>query len=307
MNHRIIITGPTASGKSSLAISLAELTQGEIVSIDSRQCYKQIDIGTAKPDSQQLQKIPHHNISVLRLSENDSVASFTERVERMAEEIEQRGKMVIFCGGSTLHIQSLIHPLDDIPSADSNNITKLKQESEVHGIDFLYQRLKKHDHEYASSMDGKNPQRIIRALDVWMQTGKPFSSFHTGSEVNLPDHYSLFALHHPRKELHRRIEKRTDQMINRGLVEETKSLLKEGYSKDIQAFNTVGYKQVLQFFDGDISHSQMVKDIKTATRRYAKRQITWLNRWPFVDWIDMSKYSKEKAVGYIQQQVAAKS
>ena len=307
MNHRIIITGPTASGKSSLAISLAELTQGEIVSIDSRQCYKQIDIGTAKPDSQQLKKIPHHNISALSLSENDSVASFTERVERMVEEIEQRGKMVIFCGGSTLHIQSLIHPLDDIPSADSDNIAKLKQESEVHGIDFLYQRLEKHDPEYADSMDGKNPQRIIRALDVWIQTGKPFSSFHTGSDVNLPDHYSLFALHHPRKTLHRRIEERTDQMIDRGLVEETKSLLKEGYSKDIQAFNTVGYKQVLQFLDGDISHYQMVKDIKTATRRYAKRQITWLNRWPFVDWIDMSKYSKEKAVEYIQQQVAAKS
>lgn len=307
MNHRIIITGPTASGKSALAISLAKECNGEIVSIDSRQCYKRIDIGTAKPDQVQLQKIPHHNISVLDLSENDTVASFTERVERMAKEIDKRDKTVIFCGGSTLHIQSLIHPLDDIPAANPDNIATLKQETEIHGIDRLYQRLKNHDPEYAHSMDGKNPQRIIRALDVWIQTGKPFSSFHTGDAVKLPDHYSLFALHHPRKTLHQRIEKRTDKMINRGLVEETKSILKEGYSKDIQAFNTVGYKQVIQFLNDEISHSQMVKDIKTATRRYAKRQITWLNRWPFVNWIDMGNYQEEKAVEYIQQQVAAKS
>lgn len=296
---RIIITGPTASGKSSLTVSLAEEIDGEIISVDSRQCFKRIDIGTAKPSKEQLQRIPHYNISVLDVDEEDSVADFKKRSEQYTAEIESKGKTVIYCGGSTLHIQSLIQPLDDMPDADPENVEMLNQKAEEKGLEDLFEKLEEVDPEYAQKMDGHNRQRIIRALDVWHQTGKPFSSFHSDDPITLPENMLLFALNHPRKILHERISKRADQMLEDGLVEETKRLLEEGFDRNLQAFNTVGYKQVIQFLDGEISKEQMVKDMKTATRRYAKRQITWLRRWPFVDWINMNDITKKEAIRYI--------
>lgn len=296
---RIIITGPTASGKSSLAVSLAEGIDGEIISVDSRQCFKRIDIGTAKPSKEQLQKIQHYNISVLDVDEEDSVADFKKRSDQYTAEIESKGKTVIYCGGSTLHIQSLIQPLDDMPDADPENIEMLNQKAEENGLEYLFEKLESVDPIYAQKMDGLNRQRIIRALDVWHQTGKPFSSFHSDDPISLPENMLLLALNHPRKILHERISKRTDQMLEEGLVEETKRLLEEGFDRDLQAFNTVGYKQAIQFLDGKISEDQMIKDIKTATRRYAKRQITWLRRWPFVDWINMHEKRNEDVVKQI--------
>lgn len=300
-NHRkrrpkIIIAGPTASGKSSLAVSLAKKLDGEIISVDSRQCFKRIDIGTAKPSQKDLQRIPHHNISILDLTEEDTVADFKKRSDQYTEEIEDKGKRVIYCGGSTLHLKSLVQPLDDIPEANSGNINMLNQKAEEKGLEYLFSQLEDVDPEYALKMDGLNRQRIIRALDIWHQTGKPFSSFHSDNPVTLPENMLFFALHHPRQMLHERISKRTDQMIEEGLIDETRQLLEEGFNRDLQAFNTVGYKQAIQFLNGEISKDQMVKDIKTATRRYAKRQITWLRRWPFVGWIDMHEKSYDEAV-----------
>jgi tRNA dimethylallyltransferase len=305
MVKRIIISGPTASGKSSLALKLAKHMSGEIISVDSRQCYRMLDIGTAKPAAEELSEIPHHNISILNPDEPDTVADFRKRALRFADEIETRGKTVIFCGGSTLHLQSLIKPLDDMPRASEENLAELRSLEKEKGIEFLYDRLKKDDPVYAASMDGMNRQRILRALDVRMQTGKPFSSFHGSKDFSLPEHLFIFALHHPRNDLHRRISERTDSMIRDGLIEETKSILEQGFSPKLQSLQTVGYRQVIQYLMGEISGDRMVKDIKTATRRYAKRQITWLRRWDFTDWIDMSRFTEEEAVSYIEQQVAA--
>jgi len=296
---RIIIAGPTASGKSSLAIQLAERVDGEIISVDSRQCFKRINIGTAKPNKEDLRRIRHYNISVLDFSEEDTVADFKKRSEQYTSDIERRGKTVIYCGGSTLHLQSLIQPLDDLPEADDENIKLLNKKAKNKGIKHLFEQLKNVDPEYAERMDGLNRQRIIRALDVWHQTGKPFSSFHSNDPISLPQGYCFFALHHPRNILHQRISERTEQMVRNGLVEETDQLLKNGYSPKLQAFHTVGYKEALQFLAGQISKKQMIEDIKTSTRRYAKRQITWLRRWPFVEWIDMDKKSNEEAVSQI--------
>jgi tRNA dimethylallyltransferase len=306
MKNRIIIAGPTASGKSSLAIELAGRIGGEIISADSRQCYKEINIGTAKPTQSQLFEVPHHNISVLALTEKDSAADFKKRADIMAADIESRGKMVIYCGGSTLHLQSLIRPLDEIPTSNPDNIARLKQADKREGIETLYRQLRQVDPDYAASMDGMNRQRIYRALDVWLQTGKPFSSFHTEQETTLPEGFFFFALHHPRKILHERINSRTDRMIEDGLVEETKALMDAGIDPGLQALQTVGYRQAIDYLQGRLSHEQMVKDIKTATRRYAKRQITWLRRWSFVTWLDMSRMSTPEAAQFIEQQVAAK-
>jgi len=305
MKMRIIIAGPTASGKSSLAIRLAKQLDGEIISADSRQCYRMLDIGTAKPSEDDLARIRHHNISNLDPAESDTAAAFRIRALQAADEIEERGHTVIFCGGSTLHLQSLIKPLDDLPGADENNLSALKEREQKEGIESLYSTLLKHDPGYAGSMDGMNRQRIYRALDVWMQTGKPFSSFHTHQKTSLPLKTIFFALHHPRKILHDRISQRTDRMLKDGLIDETKSILSQGYSPELQSLQTVGYRQVIQYLNGAISYDEMVKDIKTATRRYAKRQITWLRRWDFVNWLDMSRLSEAEAADYISAQVAA--
>ena len=305
--ERIIITGPTASGKSALAVELGLKINGEIISVDSRQCFKKIDIGTAKPTQVQMAAVPHHNVSILSLNEEDTVAEFRKRSERMASDIEGRAKRVIYCGGSTLHIQSIIRPLDPIPTADEENVEGLKQEAEEQGLEKLYERLQDVDPDYAKKMDGLNRQRIIRALDVWEQTGKPFSSFHSEDPITLPPRFKLFALNHPRPVLHERISKRTEKMLEEGLVQEVRELLNEGYDPDLQAFNTVGYRQVIEFLNGEISEDQMIKDIKTATRRYAKRQITWLRRWPFVEWFDLGKINRGEAVERILDQVAAEA
>ncbi len=300
-----MIAGPTASGKSSLAVSLARQIGGEIISVDSRQCYRQTNVGTAKPSQKQLDAVPHFNISNLDLDQEDSAMQFYSRAETWASEIEERGKRVIFCGGSTLHLQSLVRPLDDMPESSQKNIEQLEKELEQNGVEALFAKLKEVDPEYAGGMNGTNHRRIIRALDVWMQTSKPFSHFHSDKPFERPKAMSVFALNWPRKKLHQRIEKRCDEMIKNGLVEETKSILEKGYSPDLQALRTVGYKQVIQHLQGEIDHSQMVKDFKTATRRYAKRQITWLRRWPFLSWLDRSIKSEEELIQTIQQQVAA--
>lgn len=305
MNHRIMIAGPTASGKSSLAVQLAKRINGEIISVDSRQCYRQINIGTAKPTESQLRDVPHHNISNLDLSDDDSAMQFHARATEWVKEIEERGRTVIFCGGSTLHLQSILRPLDDMPSSNDENIQALEDEIKETGIDILFEKLKQVDPDYAGKMNDRNPRRIVRALDVWMQTGQPFSHFHNDKPIEQPGHMSVFATHWPRKMLHQRIEERCDLMLANGLVEETKSLLEMGYSPELQALQTVGYRQVIEFLKGKIDREQMEKDFKTATRRYAKRQITWFRRWPFLTWLNRHENSEEDLLETIQQQVAA--
>jgi len=291
-----MIAGPTASGKTGLAIQLAQKMNAEIVSVDSRQCYRLLDIGTAKPTPEELKAVPHHNISVLHPDEEDTVADFKKRADAYTSDILSREKKVIYCGGSTLHLQSLIKPLDDIPPADFKNVKKLQNVADTDGVEVLFEQLKKVDPEYADKMDGLNRQRIIRALDVWQQTGKPFSSFHSDKPAKPPEDMLVFALNWPRPKLHQRISERTDRMFETGFLEEVKKILEMGYHPGLQSLKTVGYRQAIQFLNGEISEDQMVKDIKTATRRYAKRQITWLRRWPFVTWLDMEKLSNEDAV-----------
>jgi tRNA dimethylallyltransferase len=296
MNTRIMIAGPTASGKTSLAIALAEALNGEIISIDSRQCYRFMDIGTAKPTAEELKKIRHYNISVLNPEEDDTVADFLKRIENYAREIETGGKRVIYCGGSTLHLQSVIRPLDDVPPADPENVESLNRQAEQQGLEILFKLLLEVDPEYAQKMDGLNRQRIIRALDVWHQTGKPFSSFHSNEPIHLPGNLRAFALHLNRDELHHRISARVDKMLDMGLLNEVRGLLEKGYSSGLQALNTVGYRQAISFLKGECTHEEMTEDIKTATRRYAKRQITWLRRLQFLHWLDMNSMDNEKAI-----------
>ncbi len=305
--NRIMIAGPTCSGKSALAVSLAKEVGGEVISVDSRQCYRQINVGTAKPTADQLKEVPHYNISNLDLDDEDSAQKFYQRALAWSEEIERKGKRVIYAGGSTLHLQSLVKPFDEIPSSNQDNLDSLEREMKEKGVDVLFDRLTKVDPGYAQKMDGKNYQRIFRALDVWMQTGKPFSSFHSNDSFTRPENITVFGLHWPRKMLHQRINQRCDEMLENGLIQETERILNEGFSRNLQALQTVGYKQVIQYLNEEIDHDQMVRDFKTATRRYAKRQITWLRRWPFLEWLDRSTHTEHELIERIKQQVAADS
>ncbi len=291
---RIIILGPTAAGKTRLSIQLAEELNTLIISADSRQCYKHIDIGTAKPTAEELQRVQHFNISVLGLDEDDNAMEFQRRAEAWEQQILENSEHVIFVGGSTLHIQSLIQPFNEMPEADEENIAKLNKRIENEGLESLYGVLEEIDPEYLKKMDGMNRQRIIRALDVWMQTGKPFSSFHQQGEIQPDEDTIVFGLKWPRQKLYDRINQRVDQMMEMGLVEELKSILRAGNPKDLQSLNTVGYKEVIKYLDGEWSLDKAVEKIKTSTRRYAKRQMTWYKRWEFIHWLDADVLSTEE-------------
>jgi tRNA dimethylallyltransferase len=305
---RLLLLGPTAVGKTDLSIILAKRLDAEIISADSRQCYRYTDIGTAKPAPELLQQVPHFNISVLDPNEKDSAAAFYERSTKWEQQIRSRGKNILHVGGSTLHLQSLIQPLDDLPEADEQYVAQLQQQIKGAGIETLYQKLRQIDPEYAQKMDGRNPQRIIRALDVWQQTGRPFSSFHTTTgPIEPPRGTWVFGLERERQRLYDRINYRTDRMIEQGFLEEVRHLLDRGYARTDPGLNTVGYKDAIAHLKGETSYEQMIRDMKTQTRRYAKRQLTWFRRWKFIQWIDMDKYDATGAAEIILKYLAAKT
>ena len=303
---RIILLGPTASGKSELSLQVAEELGIPIISVDSRQCYKHLDIGTAKPSEKELQRVEHYNISNLELDEPDSVQAFSERAEVWEKEILKSSDHSFFVGGSTLHLQSLIRPIEDIPSANEENIAEIESQIDKEGIEPVYNKLNSVDPEYVKTMDGMNRQRIIRALDVWMQTGKPFSSFHSNEEFELPDDTLVFGLQRDRQNLYDRINQRVDTMIEEGLVAETQKVLEMGYSKDLQPLNAVGYREIIAVLEGKMELDKAIEKIKTQTRRYAKRQLTWFRRWNFIEWLPADEKKPEELKEILLSRLAAK-
>lgn len=303
---RIILLGPTASGKTELSLQVAEELGIPIISVDSRQCYKHLDIGTAKPSEKELQRVEHYNISNLELDEPDSVQAFSERAEVWEKEILKSSDHSFFVGGSTLHLQSLIRPIEDIPSANEENIAEIESQIDKEGIEPVYNKLNSVDPEYVKTMDGMNRQRIIRALDVWMQTGKPFSSFHSNEEFELPDDTLVFGLQRDRQNLYDRINQRVDTMIEEGLVAETQKVLEMGYSKDLQPLNAVGYREIIAVLEGKMELDKAIEKIKTQTRRYAKRQLTWFRRWNFIEWLPADEKKPEELKEILLSRLAAK-
>ncbi len=304
---RLLLIGPTAVGKTELSVDLAKELNAEIISADSRQCYKHLNIGTATPAPDERNNIPHYNLSIIDPHKKDSVADFYERAQKWERNIQAENKKVLYVGGSTLHIQCIIQPLDDVPEADEENLEKLERQAENEGIEPLYNKLINVDPEYAQKMDGMNPQRIYRALDVWMQTGRAFSSFHSDDRsIEVPSDMFVFGLKRNRQVLYDRINRRVERMFEQGFLDEVRELLEMGYSREDPGLNTVGYKEAIAFLNDEISRDRMIKDMKTQTRRYAKRQLTWFRRWDFINWINMDENSAESARRNILQQVAAK-
>lgn len=305
---RILLVGPTAVGKTSVSLELAEQLDAEIISADSRQCYKHMNIGTATPSQEELDRVSHFNISIIDPSVKDSAADYYDRAMNWEKEIRAKGKHILYAGGSTLHQRCIIKPFDDIPDANEDHIAELEQRIEEEGLESLFAQLQEVDPKYASEMDGMNPQRIVRALDVWMQTGKAFSSFHSENEYfELPPNTFVFGLRRDRENLYRRINERVGRMFEKGFLDEVRSILDMGYTLEDPGLNTVGYKEAIAHLQGRLNRKSMITNMKTQTRRYAKRQITWFKRWDFVEWIDLDHTGQAEAVEKVLQHLAAKS
>ncbi len=283
-----VITGPTAVGKTSVAIRLAEELGAEIVSSDSRQIYRNLNIGTAKPPEKDLQRVRHHLIDELDLSDPYSAGIFARMAEERITEIISRGQVPIISGGSTLYLKALIFGLAKIPHVDAKVRQYLNERLDTEGPEVLYQELLEVDPVFAGTLDPTKTQRIVRGLEVFSGTGQPLSSYFSGQALPRFD-YDIFVLTRDRSSLYNRINQRVDQMIDDGLVDEVRRLIASGASPTLSALQTIGYKEVFRFLDDELSRDELIELIKRNTRRYAKRQLTWFRKYEQVTWIDLDR------------------
>ncbi|MDP3149189.1 MAG: tRNA (adenosine(37)-N6)-dimethylallyltransferase MiaA [Ignavibacteria bacterium] len=283
----IVIVGPTCSGKSSLSLQLAKELNAEIISADSRQIYKLIDVGTAKPSKSDLEEIPHAFINSISLDENYDVSLYEKQALEKIDNLLINNKIPIITGGSGLYIRALIDGIVDL-AADDDLRKELFAKKEKYGNDFLYHELIALDPSAAKTMLPQNWKRVIRALEVFFLTGKSITEFHNEQDKVHPNYnFFQFGLNWERDILYKRIEKRVDEMIAKGLVEEVESILKLGYSGSLNSLNSVGYKEIIAYLKNEVSLEEAISLIKRNTRRYAKRQLTWFRKDKRVHWFDV--------------------
>ena len=279
--------GPTAAGKTALAISLCEHLNTEIISVDSALIYKGMDIGTAKPNSDELARAPHHLIDLLDPSESYSVADFRRDAIEKIDKFHQRGKVPVLVGGTMMYFKALIDGLSPLPEADEQIRAELEMQANQHGWPHLYQELLAIDPQAAQKMSENDSQRINRALEVFRITGKTMTELQKQKQPQLPYTFYQFAIApDDRKELHDRIEKRFKIMIDQGFENEVSALyLREDLHPNMPSIRCVGYRQMWDYLAGEIDHDEMVFRGIAATRQLAKRQLTWLRSWPDVTWL----------------------
>ncbi|MHB9927818.1 tRNA (adenosine(37)-N6)-dimethylallyltransferase MiaA [Clostridium botulinum] len=296
----LIIAGPTAVGKTDISIELAEKLNGEIISADSMQIYKYMDIGSAKITKDEMKGIPHHLIDVVEPHEEFNVSSFKTLAEKSIKDIWNKGKLPIIVGGTGLYINSLIYNYD-FTDADRDEkyreyLTKLAEDK---GKEYVHSLLKDIDEESYEKLYPNDLKRVVRALEVYKITGKSISEYTKENEKKLydiPYNVNYFILNMNREVLYERINKRVDIMMSKGLIEEVKKLESMGYTPDMQSMKGIGYKEVLFYLNGDISLDEAIYLIKKGSRNYAKRQLTWFRKDKRSIWIDKDKYSSEEEI-----------
>ena len=267
----IVIIGPTAIGKTELCIELAESLNTEIISADSRQIYNELNVGTAKPSEKELKRVPHHFIGKKSIHDYYTAGMFELDVLELLENLFNKHNQIIMTGGSGLYINAVCEGIDALPRVDPEIRNKLIEQYENEGIQSLRHDLKRLDPEYYEVADLKNPKRLLKALEITVMTGKPYSSFLTRPKKERPFNILKIGLNKDREELYDNINMRVDEMIDNGLLEEAKKLYKH---KGLNALNTVGYKELFEYLDDTITFKRAIELIKRNTRRYAKRQLT---------------------------------
>ena len=301
----VILTGPTAVGKTALSLKLAGRIGGEIISADSMQVYRGMDIGSAKATPQERALIPHHLIDLLDPSEEFHVVRFQEEARRAIEDIASRGKIPIMTGGTGFYIQAVLYDIDFTEAAeDAQYRQMLEEKARTEGNEALHAMLAEADPASAAAIHANNVKRVIRALEYYHETGNRISE-HNEAERQRKSPYcsAYFVLNDERSRVYERINRRVDEMMKQGLPEEVDGLRRKGYTRDLVSMQGLGYKELLAYFDGEMSLEEAVETIKRDTRHFAKRQLTWFRRERDVIWVNKNSfgYDDEKILDYMME------
>ena len=305
----IIILGPTAVGKTEISINLARQLNGEIISADSMQVYRYMDIGTAKPSLEERQGIPHHLLDVVYPDESFNVSLYKDLAVNKIRDIYRRDRIPIVAGGTGLYVNSLIYPLDFTEASEDREYREsLKEQMEGKGKDWLHNKLQLVDPQTASRLHPNDVRRIIRALEVHHITGQPISKYYNHDHCDNDEYsISLIGLTMTRNKLYDRINRRVDIMLENGLVDEVKWLMEKGYDRHLNSMQGLGYKEIIHYLIGRRSLTESVYILKRDTRRFAKRQFTWFRRLTHVNWVDVDEFEdKDELVGYLTNTIVAK-
>ncbi|MGP4067961.1 tRNA (adenosine(37)-N6)-dimethylallyltransferase MiaA [Halobacillus sp. B29] len=300
----ISVVGPTAVGKSKLGVEIAKRFGGEVISGDSMQIYKSMDIGTAKVTEQEMQGIPHHLVDIKEPDESFSVAEFQNKVQSLIRTISSRGNVPVIVGGTGLYIQATLYNFNfSEEKRDEQVIKRLEKEASEYGMEALYQRLRSVDPEQAEKVHPNNERRVLRALEVYETTGKVMSDYQKQQSNESPFRPLILGLEMEREELYNRINRRVDQMVEEGLIAEVKRLYDKGY-EHTQAMKAIGYKEFLPYFNGEYSLDRAVELLKRNSRRYAKRQYTYFRNKMNVRWYSISERGYEEKIETILNDLA---
>jgi tRNA dimethylallyltransferase len=305
----IILSGPTGCGKTELSLILAKLIGGEVISADSMQIYRGMDIGTAKACEEEQALVHHHLLDIRDVSERFTVVDFFYEAKRAVESILARGRVPIFVGGSGFYIRTLLYGPPQGPASVPELREELEEELQIHGVEALYDQLQKLDPEYASRITCNDKQKVVRALEIIALTSNTVSSLSWGmSKRGLPFDCRCWFLYRPREVIYERIEERCEQMIDRGLIEEVEHLQKIGLEENLSASQAIGYKQTLKFLQTeqtDQDKEEYLQRFRQASRRYAKRQFTWFRKEPLFRWLDIELHDTEIAAEMVAQDYRA--
>lgn len=306
----VVLTGPTAVGKTDLSIKLAKLIGADIISADSMQVYKYMNIGTAKITKEEMDGVKHYLVDVIEPKDGFDVVTFQAMAKNAIEEIYANNRIPMIVGGTGFYIQAVLNDIDfDDNDADLSYRNELNEIANIKGAEYLHDMLKKVDEKAAKEIHSNNVKRVIRALEFYKKTGSKISEHNEEQhKKESPYNFHYFVLTNNRDVMYERINKRVDIMLDNGLLDEVKALVDMGLIQSDVAMQGIGYKEVFDYFDGKLSYDELSERIKQDTRHFAKRQLTWFRREPSVDWVDLSMYdSKDAALDYMVSKLKEKS
>ena len=297
MNTLVVLLGPTGVGKTEVALQIAEHLQSPIINADSRQLFAEIPIGTAAPTKEQQERVKHYFVGTLHLTDYYSAAKYEEDVLQLLNQLFNHQQMALLSGGRMMYIDAVCQGIDDIPTVDEATRKLMKRKLETEGLDALVEELKVLDPEHYKIVDLHNPRRVVHALEICYMTGNTYSSYRTNTKKIRPFNIIKIGLNRPREEMYERINNRVLKMMKQGLIEEAKAVYPQ---KGLNALNTVGYKELFAYFDGDISLDDAILKIQSNTRQYMRKQVTWFKRDNEIKWF--SPTNIEEIINYIDDQ-----